>query len=180
MTCRGSGVRVPYRPPNKVVDFDRKSTTFFLCKNPKKVKASRVLGFALYRFRSVSEAVFFRFRSILPRRFFGRVCFMGVGFALWVWGLLYPHNVNPWGEACLFEKPSSRTKIGTTEILRLPRFFTCYFSVFVQNRQSMVAASAREASPPGTSLPSLPLMMPFITHQCMASSAQLEIAEASG
>ena len=40
-------------------------------------------------------------------------------------------------------------------------------------RISIVAASAREASPFGTSVVSVqPLMMPFMTHQCIASSAQ--------
>ena len=49
-----------------------------------------------------------------------------------------------------------------------------------QNLCSMVAASARVALPPGTSLPSLPPTTPFITIQLTASVAQSDTSPASG
>ena len=59
-------------------------------------------------------------------------------------------------------------------------FASGLYSKHGQNRWTMIAASARVASPLGTSLPSFPLMTPFMTIQCIASSAQPETSEASG
>ena len=44
-----------------------------------------------------------------------------------------------------------------------------YFSMARQNRWSIAAASARLAAPVGTSLPSLPLITPFMVIQYMSS-----------
>ena len=80
-TKLGRGGRVPYRPPNKGVDFDRKSTPFFNAVKPLKIKAFPDIEVCFVplseRFRSGLFSFSEHFTALLLR-----------------WGLLYPHNVN--------------------------------------------------------------------------------------
>ena len=90
-----TGVQLPPAPPNKVADFDRKSTTFFLCKNPllsrdfepSPYKATRPgvfsrTGFSCLR-RSQQTAVKVQVCFVgISFAFRVKVCFMGYSFAL--------------------------------------------------------------------------------------------------
>ena len=83
------GVRVPYRPPNKGVDFDRKPTPFFNAVKPLKIKAFPDIEVCFVPLSERFRSGLFSFsgRSAAPvlqwgLLYGGRVCFVGIGFAL--------------------------------------------------------------------------------------------------